>query len=130
MSQKKGKVKDPWLKLLKKVELCGSSQASRSRIKKVTITKEDLRKQFLKQGGCCYWFGVPINIDDVYTSNNPLAPSVDRLDNDRDYHKNNIVICTILANMGRGKCDPKTFKKIMTKIKNFFRDNENQGINI
>ena len=125
MSQKRGKVKDPWLKLLKKVELCGSSQASRSRIKKVTITKEDLKEQFLKQDGRCYWFGIPININDVYTSNNPLAPSVDRLDNDRDYHKNNIVVCTILANMGRGKCDKRTFKRIVEKIKNFLRNNEN-----
>ena len=124
MSQKRGKVKDPWLKLLKKVELCGSSRASRSRVKKVTITKEDLKEQFLKQGNRCYWFGIPINIADVYTSNNPLAPSVDRLDNDRDYHKNNIVICTILANMGRGKCGEKTFKKIVQKIKNSLRNDE------
>ena len=124
MSQKKGKVKDPWLKLLKKVELCGSPQASRSRVKKVTITKEDLKEQFSKQDGCCYWFGIPINIDDVYTTNNPLAPSVDRLDNDKDYHKSNIVVCTILANMGRGKCGPGTFKKIVKKIKNFLRSNE------
>ena len=122
MSQKRGRVKDPWLKLLKKVELCGSSQASRSRVKKVTITKEDLKEQFLKQGDRCYWFGIPINIDDVYTTNNPLAPSVDRLDNDEDYHKNNIVICTILANMGRGKCGQRTFEKIMQTIKKFLKD--------
>jgi hypothetical protein len=125
MSQKRGKVKDPWLKLLKKVELCGSSQASRSRVKKVTITKEDLKEQFSKQDGRCYWFGIPIDINDVYTSNNPLAPSVDRLDNDKDYHKNNIVLCTILANMGRGRCGRKTFKRIMQKIKKFLGDNEN-----
>ena len=119
MSQKRDK--DPWLKLLKKVELCGSSRASRSRVKEVTITKEDLKDQFSKQGGRCYWFGIPIDINNVYTSNNPLAPSVDRLDNDKDYHKNNIVICTILANMGRGKCGEKTFKKIVQKIKNFLK---------
>ena len=124
MSQKGGKVKDPWLKLLKKVELCGSSQASRSRVKKVTITKEDLKEQFSKQDGRCYWFGIPIDINDVYTSNNPLAPSVDRLDNDKDYHKNNIVLCTILANMGRGKCGKKTFRRIVLKIKNFLRNSE------
>ena len=122
MSQKRGKVKDPWLKLLKKVELCGSSRASRSRVKKVTITKEDLKEQFSKQGNRCYWFGILININDVYTSNNPLAPSVDRLDNDEDYHKNNIVICTILANMGRGKCGKKTFGEIVQKIKKFLKD--------
>jgi hypothetical protein len=116
MPRKKGKSKDPWLKLLGKVKLCGSSSASRSRIKEVLITKEDLEKQFIKQDGRCYWLGIPININHVFTTHNPLAPSVDRLDNDRDYEKDNIVICTQFANMGRGKCDKKTFKKVMDEI--------------
>ena len=116
MPRKRGKSGDPWLKLLGKVKLCGSSRASRSRIKKVSITKEDLEKQFIKQSGRCYWFGIPINMNHVFTTHNPLAPSVDRLDNDRDYEKDNIVICTQFANMGRGKCDEKTFKRIMDEI--------------
>ena len=116
MPRKQGKTKDPWSKLLGKVKLCGSSSASRSRIKKVLITKQDLETQFLKQDGKCYWFGIPINMTDVFTSHNPLAPSVDRLDNDRDYEIDNIVICTQFANMGRGKCDKRTFHKVMDKI--------------
>jgi len=124
MPRKQGKSKDPWLKLLGKVKLCGSSSASRSRVKEVSITKEDLEQQFLKQGGRCYWLGIPININDVFTTHNPLAPSVDRLDNDRDYEKDNIAICTMFANMGRGKCDKETFKKIMQEIIKCLRGNE------
>ena len=116
MPLKQGKTKDPWAKLLGKVKLCGSSSASRSRIKKVSITKEDLEKQFSKQNEKCYWLGTPIDINHVFTTHNPLAPSVDRLDNDRDYEKDNIVICTQFANMGRGKCDKETFRKIMDEI--------------
>ena len=96
--------------------MCGSSSASRSRVKKVSITKEDLERQFVRQDGRCYWLGIPININHVFTTHNPLAPSVDRLNNDRDYEKDNIVICTQFANMGRGKCDEETFKRIMDEI--------------
>lgn len=109
--------RNPWRKLLGKVKLCGSKHASRSREKEVTITEEDLQRQFEKQDGKCYWLDTPINIDDVYTSNNPLAPSVDRLDNDKDYHVDNIVICTSFANMGRGRCTEEKFDEFVKVLK-------------
>ena len=116
-SRKKGGKRNPWKKLLKRVELCGSATANRSRVKEVTITEKDLEKQFSKQNNNCYWLGIPIDIYDVYTTNNPFGPSVDRLDNNKDYHKDNIVICTMLANMGRGRCDSEKFRKVVEKLK-------------
>jgi hypothetical protein len=111
------KKRNPWLKLLRKVELCGSKIASRSREKMVTITEDDLRNQWDTQNGKCYWLGLDLCIDDVYTSNNPFGPSVDRLDNDRDYTPDNIVICTMFANMGRGRIPAQEFKLFINYLK-------------
>ena len=110
--------RNPWKRLLNKAKLCGSAQASRSRLKEVSITEEDLREQWNKQCGMCYWLGIPLNIDDVYTSNNPFSPSIDRLNNEKDYHKDNIVICTTFANLGRGRVDEKTFTLFTEYLKN------------
>jgi hypothetical protein len=114
--------RNPWKKLLSKVKLCGSEQASRSRVKEVTITEEDLQTQFYHQEGKCYWLGLPLNIDDVYTSNNPFGPSVDRLDNDKDYHKDNIVICCSFVNMGRGSVDKKLFALFINYLKHYIKN--------
>jgi len=111
--------RNPWLKLLRKVQLCGSEAASRSRIKKVNITEDDLKAQWAAQNGKCFWLGLDMDIDDVYTSNNPFGPSVDRLDNDRDYEADNIVICTMFANMGRGRVT----KEIFTLFTQYLKDN-------
>jgi hypothetical protein len=85
----------------------------------VEITEEDLRRQWDLQGGKCYWLGLDMNIDDVYTTNNPWGPSVDRLDNDKDYTPENIVICTMFANLGRGRVDERTFQLFI----NYLKDN-------
>ena len=114
--------RNPWLKLLRKVQLCGSRNASRSRIKAVTITEDDLHKQWNKQDGKCYWLNIPMNIDDVYTTNNPFAPSVDRLHNDKDYHADNIVICTMFANLGRGRLDEQSFTLFVKYLKDHIND--------
>ena len=115
--------RDPWQKLLNKVILCGSAQASRSRVKVVAITVEDLQNQWADQNGCCYWLGIPLDINDVYTTNNPFSPSVDRLNNDKDYHPENIVICTSFANMGRGKMDERLFRLFILYLQeNFYSE--------
>jgi hypothetical protein len=116
-------LRNPWKRLLNKVILCGSAQASRSRIKKVNITEEDLKRQWEAQDGFCYWLGIPLNIEDVYTSNNPFAPSVDRLDNDKDYEPTNIVICTMFANMGRGRISKENFTLFIAYLKKSIKDN-------
>lgn len=114
--------RNPWRKLLNKVKLSASPQASRSRTKKVEITEEDLQDQWKKQNGKCFWLGLDILIEDVYTSNNPFAPSVDRLDNDKDYTKDNIVICTTFANLGRGRVKKEEFTLFIQFLKDHIND--------
>lgn len=93
---------------------------------KVFITEEDLKAVFEKQNGKCFWFGIPINMDFIFNhihgSFNPLAPSVDRIDDTKDYTADNIVICIRFANLGRCKCDFERFTNYMEEIKSFLKN--------
>ena len=83
----------------------------------INITEKTLKKIFQKQDGKCYWFGIRLNPCDIFTPHNPIAMSVDRIDNDKDYLEDNVVICCRLANLGRGSCDFEEFKKIIKQLK-------------
>jgi hypothetical protein len=43
----------------------------------------------------------------------PLAPSIDKIDVNGDYTKENIVICTRFANFGRNVCEFDKFHEIV-----------------
>lgn len=108
-------MRDPWKKLLAKVKLCASDRASRSRTKEVHIDINDLKKQFTRQHGRCYWLHIPIDMNNIFIPNHPGSPSVDRLDNSKDYTPDNIVICTSFANMGRGRTDVETMEQFLNE---------------
>jgi len=74
------------------------------------ITLEDLKEQWDKQGGKCYWLNIDMSLSDLLVSRSPFAPSVDRIDSSRGYHKDNIVLTTRFANLGRGAYDNEDFK--------------------
>lgn len=128
------KTPDPWTRLMRNVMLSsdhgaggGSKHNPKNREGKtkgtqstkrhaVHITKEDLKQKFLEQGGRCYWFGIELDPDSLFIPHFPMALSVDRLDNDKDYVYDNIVICCRLANTGRGKCCPALFAQLMLAL--------------
>ncbi len=73
--------------------------------KEIKIDEEYLRKLFSEQDERCYWLGTKINLEDIFIPHHPLAPSVDRLDNEFGYVPDNVVIATRFAN--RGRCNVK-----------------------
>ena len=75
----------------------------------VTITKEDLVFLWEEQNGMCYWLDVPMSLDDLFISHSPFAVSVERLDSERGYHMDNVVLSTRFANKGRGAYDRSDF---------------------
>ena len=74
---------------------------------------------FYEQDERCYWLGTKINISDVFISHHPLAPSVDRLNNDDGYVPGNVVITTRFANRGRCNVEDTFFLDMcLPRIKN------------
>ena len=86
----------------------------------VTIDEQYLIHQFAKQNGKCYWTDFPINPQGVFVSPNPLAPSLERLDESLGYVPGNVVIALRLFNLGRQCCPESTFRDQIQSLKNHF----------
>jgi hypothetical protein len=90
---------------------------------KVKITEEDLVKVWNRQNGKCHYWNVDLDMDLLFPEssnfipNHPLAPSVDRIDNNKDYTLDNIVICTRFANIGRGSFPYEEMKNVVDHLK-------------
>jgi hypothetical protein len=86
------------------------------RVKEFTVTWQDIEKVFEEQNFKSKWLGIPINPMDVFRKHYPLSPSLDRLDNDRDYTPDNICISTRFENYGFNKCDDEIKKECVDKL--------------
>ena len=116
-------MRDPWKHLMKNVELSSEhivyvrnrGETSVIPPKKtryeITITIEDLKELWRIQNGKCFWLGIDMSLEDLFVSYSPFAVSVERLDSNRGYHKDNIALTTRFANKGRGKYDNESFKQ-------------------
>jgi hypothetical protein len=91
----------------------GNQSTSRHEI---DIVLDDLKEQWEIQNGLCYWLDIKMSLPDLAISRSPFAPSVDRLDSSRGYHKDNIVLCTRFANLGRGAYDRYDFKPRLVSL--------------
>lgn len=80
-----------------------------------SITVEEVQEIFEKQGGLCYWFGVPLIPSSKHKY--PQQPSLDRLDRNKGYTKDNVVICCYTANIGRNENDLETWKEFLEVLK-------------
>ena len=136
-------MRDPWKHLMGNVEMSAEYGAAGARELKnpklsgrkrntnqstkrhsITITMHDLKELWRIQNGKCYWLGVKMSLEDLFISNSPFAVSVERLDSNRGYHKDNIVLTTRFANRGRGKYDNNDFKKRLDNLlENRSKDN-------
>lgn len=91
----------------------GNQSTSRHEI---TISLDDLKEQWDIQNGLCYWLDIKMSLEDLAVSRSPFAPSVDRIDSSRGYHRDNIVLCTRFANLGRGAYDNDDFRPRLDRL--------------
>ena len=86
----------------------------------------DIDEQFVlelyeKQNGKCFWFNV-----DLKPSNEakyPWQPSLDRLDREKGYTRDNVVLACYTANIGRNTSDEATFSLFVEDLKKALQDN-------
>jgi hypothetical protein len=97
------------------------------------ITSDDLNTIWERQNGLCYWFKIPLDLNLLYKDHidyykrHPLAPSVDRLDNDGHYTIDNVVICSRFANMGRGPYPADRFQLLINSLKENWTGNNHES---
>jgi len=87
---------------------------SRYRGIKNNLTVSDINEIFLNQKGLCYWFKIPLVPSNK--SKHPQQPSLDRLDRNKEYTKDNVVLCCYTANMGRNENDLETWKNFLNLL--------------
>lgn len=79
------------------------------------ITVDFLTKLKEKQNNRCNWFGVEID----FTRNDWLrSPSLDRLDNDKGYTRDNVVLTCRSANLARNKSTVEEMGNFLSELKN------------
>lgn len=86
-------------------------------VKNFTCSVDDIERIFHEQKGLSKWLHIPLEPMDVFRVNYPLAPSLDRLDNDRDYTPDNICISTRFENYGFNKATDNIKVECIDKIK-------------
>jgi len=69
------------------------------------ITIADIKTVFANQRGCCYYTGMPLVVD-----------SVDRIDHERGYQRDNILICERHINVFRAKRSRADFIALCSQI--------------
>lgn len=80
----------------------------------VDISEEYISELFDRQGGKCYWLGIPMIPSKKVKS--PMQPSLDRLDRSRGYVKGNVILCCFVANFGRNENGVEEWKQFLTTL--------------
>jgi hypothetical protein len=76
-----------------------------------TLTVNDVNEMYESQNGLCYWFKIPLIPSNK--PKHPQQPSLDRIDRNKGYTKDNVVLTCYSANIGRNENDLETWKNFL-----------------
>jgi len=86
----------------------------------VEIDEQFITELYEKQQGKCFWFGVVLKPSNI--AKYPWQPSLDRLDREKGYTKDNVVLACYTANIGRNTSDEATFSLFVEDLKKALLD--------
>ena len=95
----------------------GRNKVSNRPVKEITITEQLLIKKFNEQDGKCFWSGLELDEQFNFIKHHPFAISVERLDNQKGYTYENIVLTRRLFNLGRMAFPENEFKNAIKILK-------------
>lgn len=82
-----------------------------------TITPDFLRDLWNRQGGRCYWLGIPLDLTNTRRrGNHPAKATLERLDGAKGYVPGNVVWASSFANQGRGVATVEEFATFLGGI--------------
>lgn len=67
-----------------------------------------------RQGGRCFWYGVPLSYD---VKSGPALVSLDRIHNDHGYTKTNVLLVCDAANRGRREHSSEEFEIFVEQLR-------------
>jgi len=86
------------------------------------IDEKFISELYEKQNGKCFWFGVDLKPSNI--AKYPWQPSLDRLDREKGYTKDNVVLACYTANIGRNTSDEATFSLFVKDLKETILNNK------
>ena len=86
------------------------------RNKEHNLTVDDVNEMFEKQNGLCFWFKVPLIPSNKLK--HPQQPSLDRLDRNKGYTRDNVVLTCYSANIGRNETGVEEWEKFLKILLN------------
>jgi hypothetical protein len=117
------KEKNPWKRILSNAvgaqkgwNTWHQSKGVNRPVKVFTCTEHDIERIFKEQNSKSRWLQIPLDPLDVFRKHYPLAPSLDRLDNNKDYTPDNICISTRFENYGFNKSTDEIKDECIVKI--------------
>ena len=125
------KPKNPWKKILdnakgaqngwnKKHQRLGVNRP----VKVFTCTPEDIERIYVEQNGQSRWLKIPLDPMDVFRKHYPLSPSLDRLDNNKDYTPDNICLSTRFENFGFNRAADDIKNECIDKINKSMKESQ------
>jgi len=101
-----------------------NGKASKKKLK-VTIEREYLRQLWDEQRGYCFWTQIPMLTYSIF-KRHPQLVTVDRIDSEKGYDEDNVVLACAFANFGKSDTDVRTwmtFLQTLRRAMNPFFDN-------